>query len=74
MKFPIYRKYNGIEVWFKILSPTHFIEYKKMGERLLKDEIKAEIFPEKLFIQDLINQHDNRWIEVTELELNQFIN
>ena len=72
MKYPIYRKYNGIDVWFKIVSETEFLEYKKMGEKILKDQIIAKIFPEKQFIQDMINLYEGRWIEVTELEYLEF--
>lgn len=74
MKYPIYRKYNGIDVWFKIESETQFVEYKKMGERLIMDTIIAKIFPEKQFIQDMINLYEERWIETTEAELAKFIN
>jgi len=73
MKYPIYRKYNGIDVWFKIESETEFTEYKKMGDKLLKDTIIAKIFPEKQFIQDMINLYEGRWIEVNEIELLGFI-
>ncbi len=73
MKYPIYRKYNGIDVWFKILSETEFLEYKKMGAKVLKDQIVAKIFPEKQFIQDMINLYEERWIEVTESEFLRFI-
>ena len=73
MKYPIYRKYNGIDVWFKILSETEFVEYKMMGDRLLTDTIIAKIFPEKQFIQDMINLYESRWVEVEEIELLKFI-
>ena len=72
-QFPIYRKYNGLEVWFKIIDLTHFIQYKKMGSKLLVDEIEAKIFPGKLFIQDMISFREGRWVEVTESELKEFI-
>ena len=73
MNYPIYRKYNGIEVWFKIVSETEFVEYKKMGDKVLKDHIIAKIFPEKQFIQDMINKYEGRWVEVTEIDLLGFI-
>lgn len=73
MEFPIYRKYNGIDVWFKILSPTHFIEYKKMGSKIIEHEVIAKIFPEKQFIQDLIHCHEQRWQKVTALDLNNYL-
>ncbi len=68
MDFPIYRKYKGIEVWFKIESLTQFTEIKKMGSHLLKTKITAKIFPEKQFIHDMINCHENRWDKITEEE------
>jgi len=74
MKFPIYRKYNGIDVWFKILSSSHFIEYKKLGAKLVTHDITAKIFPEKLFIQDMLNLHEDRWIDATEEEFKSFLN
>jgi len=60
-------------VWFKIESETEFTEYKKMGNKLIKDTIIAKIFPEKQFIQDMINLYEGRWIEVNEIELLGFI-
>ncbi|MFK8038022.1 MAG: hypothetical protein AB8B74_07020 [Crocinitomicaceae bacterium] len=66
MDFPIYRKYKGIEVWFKIDSITQFTEIKKMGSQWLKTTITASIYPEKQFINDMINCYENRWEEVSE--------
>ena len=61
MDFPIYRKYKGLDVWFQINSPSEFIEIKQMGRRLLYTEIQAKIFPEKQFIQDMIDCYEDRW-------------
>lgn len=66
MDFPIYRKYKEIEVWFKIESLTQFTEIKKMGSHLLKTTVVASIYPEKQFINDMINCYENRWIEIAE--------
>jgi hypothetical protein len=74
MEFPIYRKYNGIDVWFKINSNTEFTEYRRLGSKLLEDHVKATIFPEKQFIQDMILFYEERWVEVSANELNEFIN
>lgn len=73
MEFPIYRKYNGIDVWFKILSETEFIEYKKMGSKLLSDHVTATIFPEKQFIQDMLNLYEGRWIKTDKEALDTFL-
>jgi len=44
-----------------------------MGDKVLKDHIIAKIFPEKQFIQDMINKYEGRWVEVTEIDLLGFI-
>ncbi|HIP37066.1 MAG TPA: hypothetical protein EYG85_09450 [Crocinitomix sp.] len=74
MKFPIYRKYKGIDVWFKILSLTEFVEYKKMGQKILTHHVKATIFPEQQFIRDMIECYENRWVKTTQKELDIFLN
>jgi hypothetical protein len=64
MHYPIYRKFTGINVWFKITSDTSFIEIKKMGSKTLVSKVEAVQFPEKLLIQDMIMKHENRWEDV----------
>ena len=62
--FPIYRKYVGVDVWYRISSLDEFTEIKQVGESLLLANIKAEQYPEKLRIQDMLNCHENRWEEL----------
>jgi hypothetical protein len=64
MQYPVYRKYKGLDTWFKIVSDTEFFEVKKVGQKFLKSHIIAEKFPEKQFIQDMIQCYENRWVEV----------
>ena len=66
--FPLYRKYKEIDVWFKINSDSSFIEIKKVGTKVLKTEVEAEIFPEKQFIQDMISCFEGRWEKISEQE------
>lgn len=66
--FPVFRKYIGIEVWFKILSPDAFIEIKKVGKQFVVSEIKATIYPEKTFIQDMLSCYEDRWEEINEAD------
>ena len=68
--FPLYRKYKEIDVWFKIESDLNFVEVKKVGTKFIKTEVKAEIFPEKQFIQDMINCFEGRWQKISEQEFN----
>lgn len=74
MKFPIYRKYKGIDVWFKINGLTNFIEYKKMGTKLITHEVNAKIYPEQQFIRDMIDCYEDRWEIVEADEILFFIN
>ena len=68
MDFPIFRKYKGIEVWFKIESLTNFTEVKMIGNRIILTEIKAKIYPEMQFINDMINCYENRWEEIEKAD------
>lgn len=68
MDFPIFRKYKGIEVWFKIESLTNFTEVKMIGNRIILTEINAKIYPEMQFINDMINCYENRWEEIEKAD------
>ena len=73
MDFPIYRKYKTIDVYFKINSTSHFIEYKTLGNRLLKTEISAKIYPEFQFIKDMIDCYENRWDCIEKGDFDAFV-
>lgn len=63
--FPQYRKYKGLNTWYKISGVNEFAEIKQVGESYLLSHISADQYPEKLRIQDMLNCHEERW-EVTE--------
>lgn len=67
-EFPIYRKYEGDFSFFKIEGPNKFIELKRLGDFVTKYEIKAKILPDFQFITDMIDKHNNHWLESTEEE------
>lgn len=66
--FPVYRKYVGINVWFKIVTNTHFIEIKQIGSRFVQSEVLAKQYPEMVLIKDMLACHENRWEVVEELD------
>lgn len=68
MDFPIFRKYVGIDVWFKIDSLTKFTEIKMIGRKKIISDITATIYPEKQFINDMINCFENRWESIDEFD------
>lgn len=59
--YPVYRKYKGLNVWFKITTDRSFIELKKVGERWVKHKVKATQYPEMVLIQDMLNCAEDRW-------------
>jgi len=61
MNFPVYRKYKGLDVWFKITDDKNFIEVKRVGKNLMKSEVHAKQFPELLLIMDMIKMEGGRW-------------
>ncbi len=52
--FPVYRKYEDDKVWFKIISQNEFEELKISGNYFSINLYKANILPDRNFIQDLI--------------------
>ncbi len=66
MTFPQYRKYKGIDVYFKVISNEKLVELKRLGDKILSFELNAKQFPEKLFIQDVLNNEGGRWEIISE--------
>ncbi len=69
--FPTYRKYTGINVWFKIVDDKNFTEIKKIGSRFLVQEVEASQYPEMVLIQDMLSCLEGRWEEDDEKEFDQ---
>jgi hypothetical protein len=57
--FPVYRKYKNNKSYFKIIHPRLFEEIQIVGSKKIVKQIEAKLFPEVLFIQDLVlNYHE----------------
>jgi hypothetical protein len=68
--FPTYRKFVGINVWFKIESDRKFVEIKQIGSKFILHTVIAEQYPEILLIADMLACLDGRWekIEASEFQ------
>ena len=55
MDFPVYRKYANEQTFFVIHSLEQWTEYKRLGKKIKQHDFTAIQFPEKIFIQDLID-------------------
>ena len=64
--FPQYRKYVGLNTWYKIESTNLFIEVSKLGDNFIQHSVEAKQYPEKLRIMDMLNCHHNTWEIIDE--------
>lgn len=70
MVFPIYRKYPGDTAYFEIRSAEEFRELKIIGNHYELHHIRAQILPERTYIEDLINNPTGHYVESNEEEFN----
>lgn len=73
MSFPIYRKYSNNKVFFKILSETEFVEITLINNKVLKQNITAKTYAERLTISDLIEMNNEHILESNTSEFESFI-
>lgn len=55
MDFPQYRKLSNDRSYYRINSNDHFDELQLMGERVFLHSIKADKYPEKLRIMEMLD-------------------
>lgn len=56
MGYPQFRKYTDGNTFFKIENQNSFYELKRMGKYYSFNFIECKIYPERMFLNDLINQ------------------
>lgn len=68
INFPLYRKYKNNKSYFKIINSQLFEEIQIIGSKKAVRQTEAKLFPEKLFINDLIFNYHNMAYEISETE------
>ena len=68
INFPLYRKYKNNKSYFKIINSQLFEEIQIIGSKKVVRQTEAKLFPEKLFINDLIYNYHNMAYEISEPE------
>jgi len=63
MSFPIYRKYSTGSAFFEVLSKVEFRELKIVGAHYELHHIRAKILPERVYIEDLINNPTGNYVD-----------
>ena len=71
--YPYYRKLNGLDIWYKIVSETEFHELKRIGGRLVLEVVVAVQYPEKLRIQDMIQAEGGHFVITDESAFEDFV-
>ncbi len=66
--FPVYRKYKNNKSYFKIMHPNLFEEIQIIGSKKVIKQIEAKLYPEVLFVQDLVLNFGDRAEEINEEE------
>lgn len=67
MNFPVYRKYKNGRSYFRILNETEFEELRPAGNRVFLSHIRADKWPERQFINDLL-YHYHEMADAIEAE------
>jgi len=68
MDFPVYLKFENEKHFFKILSDSEFEEITVIGNKYDIFLFKAEIYPDKVRIQEMIKNETNYWVPIAEEE------
>lgn len=72
--FPQYRKLANDLSYYEIVSADFLKEIQRMGNRWTEYEIKAKILPERLLIEDVLNNEGERYDTITKHEFDDFKN
>ncbi len=62
----MYRKYKNDKSYFKIIQPDLFEEIQFIGSKKIVKQTEAKLYPEKMFIHDLIFNYSEMAEEITE--------
>ena len=74
INFPLYRKYKNNKSYFKIVSPQVFEEIQLIGNKKVFRQTEAKLYPEKMFVMDLISNFSEMADEITEAEYLEKLN
>jgi len=66
INFPVYRRYKNKASYFKIVSPVLFEEVMLIGAKKLVKTTEANLFPEKMFVHDLVYNYQAMADEISE--------
>jgi hypothetical protein len=68
INFPVYRKYKNNKSYFKIINPRKFEEIQVVGTKKIIRNQEVALYPDLLFIKDLVFDYSERADEITAEE------
>lgn len=68
INFPVYRRYKNNASYFKIINPLQFEEIQRIGSKKIIRQTEAKLYPEKMFLHDLVYNYHEMAEEITEQE------
>ena len=68
IKFPVFRKYNNNQRYYRIISKRELEEIQIIGSRKIKHALLAQQLPEIHLINDLIFNYSSYATAITEEE------
>jgi hypothetical protein len=71
MEFPAYRKYSNNRNFFKIINASSLEEVQVVADKRFVRITEAQLYPERMFIQDLLNCVTDHIVAITEAEYGQ---
>lgn len=64
----MYRRYKNNLSYFKIISPVLFEEVQRIGSKKVVRLTEAKLYPEKMFIRDLLYHYEEMAYATNEQE------
>jgi hypothetical protein len=70
--YPQYRRLANQLSYYKIDSPSELLEIQRMGQRWTQYHLVAKILPERLLIQDILENEGGRYETIDEKSFADF--
>lgn len=67
-KFPVYLKYINEKSFFKVSDADTFEQVIRIGSHIEVMVYKANDYPTRLFISDMLANEGKRWVKISESE------
>jgi hypothetical protein len=71
-EYPIYRKSLSEKSFYAVIAEDQCIEIQQVGSKRIRHVIEARILPDRLFIRDVIDCAEGRYLPISAAEFSDF--